>query len=151
MSESFQAALEKVDFGKYINQIQEELKKAIAEVGPGRNPQEAEAIQERLMTLIRKQSTEMAKEVGFLGNQAVVFMLSTSIISTAWVSFALRRETSDLSKSPEDRLAVMEMFDALELALGSVIRAASNYADRYTGPAVGTAASGEKPEKRGHT
>ncbi len=136
MSESFQSALERVNFGKYIDQIQEELKRAIAEMGPVKKPQNG-AIQERLMALVNKQTMEMAKEVGITGNQALIFMLSTSIISTAWVSFALKRETSDLSKSPEDRLATIEMLDALELALGRVIRAASDYADQYTGPAMG--------------
>jgi hypothetical protein len=131
--ESFQAALEKVNYGKYINQIQDELRRAIAEVGPGRTPGEAEAIQTRLQTLLRRQSKEIAKEIGFAGNQAIAFMIATSIISTAWVSFALRRETLDLSKSPEDRLATLEMFDALGIALGSVVQAGSDYADKYSG------------------
>jgi ATP phosphoribosyltransferase regulatory subunit HisZ len=137
MSDSFQSALEKVNFGKYIDQIQDELRRAIAEVGPGKTPGEVEAIQSRLQALLRKQSKEIAKEVGFAGNQAIVFMIATSIISTAWVSFALRRETLDLSKSPEDRLATMEMFDALDLALGNVVRAGSEYADTYTEKTAG--------------
>jgi len=135
VSESFKSALEKVDFGRYIDEIQEALRKAIAEVGPGRNPQEIEEVQQRLQALLRKQSTDLAKEAGLLGNQAMVFMLSSAIISTAWVSFALQRETSDLSKSPEDRLATIELFDALENALGSVIQAGAGYAERYAGPA----------------
>jgi len=78
---------------------------------------------------------ELAKEIGFLGNQAMVFMLSNSIISTAWVAFSLRREASDLSKSPEDRLAVLEMLDSLSNALADVIQEGINYGDRYGGPA----------------
>jgi hypothetical protein len=152
MSESFQAVLEKVNYGKYIDQIQEELKQAIADIGPGKTPGEIERIQERLQVLIRKQSKDLAKEVGFAGNQAIVFMIATSIISTAWVSFALRRETSDLTKSPEDRLATIEMFDALGIALGSVIRAASNYADTYPTQArggVSSTARSEEPSTEG--
>jgi hypothetical protein len=132
MSEPFESALGKVNFGKYIDQIQDELRRAIEEIGPGKTPGEAEAIQSRLQTLIRKQSKDLAKEVGFAGNQSIVFMITTAIISTAWVSFALRRETSNLSKSPEDRLAVMEMFDALTNALGNVVKAGSDYADTYS-------------------
>ncbi len=130
MSESFRAALEKVNYGKYISQIQEELKKILADVGPGRTPEQVEATQERLQALIRKQSKELARDVGLFGDHVMVFMTATSIISTAWVSYALRRETSDISKSPEDRLAMTEVFDSLQLALGKVIEASSAYADR---------------------
>ena len=148
MSESFQAVLEKVNYGKYIDQIQDELRRAIADIGPGRSPGEIERIQERIQALVRKQSKDLAKEIGLGGNQAIVFMIATSIISTAWVSFALRRETSDLSKSPEDRLVMIQMLDALGLALGSVIQAASNYADNYPVKAKGVplaAAPSEDP------
>ena len=133
MSESFQAALERINYGKYIDEIQEELRRSIADVGPGRTPQEVERIQERLHTVIRRQARGLAKEVGFQGNQAIIFMIANSIISTAWLAFALRRETSDLSKSPEDRLLVLDAFNALDIALANVVRAGSDYADRYTG------------------
>lgn len=137
MSETFQSAIGKVDFGKYIDQLQDELRRAIADIGPGRTQGEVEAIQARLQERIRKESMELAKEVGLLGNLPMVFMLANSIISTAWVSFTLRRETSDLAKSPEDRLALLEMFDSLAHALADVIQEGSNYADRYGAPADG--------------
>ena len=140
MSESFQSALGRVDLGKYIDQIQQELRRATADIGPGRTTGEVEAIQSRIQELIRKQSMELAREVGFRGDQAMVLMLSNSIISTAWVSFTLRQETSDLAKSPEDRLAVLEMFDALANTLADVILEGSNYADSY-----GEAARGASP------
>jgi len=136
LSESFQAALARVDLGKYIDQVQNELRRAIADIGPGRTPGEVEAIQARIQELIRRQSMELAREVGFLGNQSMVFMLSNSIISTAWVAFSLRREASDLSKSPEDRLAVIQMLDSLSSAMADLIQVGSDYADRYAGPGV---------------
>lgn len=138
MSESFQSRLGRVDYGKYVDQIQDELRRAIADIGPGRTQGEVEAIQARLQERIRKLSLELAREVDFLGNQAFVFMLSNSIISTAWVAFTLKRETSDISTSPEDRLALMEMFDALANALADVVQEGSNYADRY-GASAGAA------------
>jgi len=137
VSESFQSALRKIDYGKYIDEIQNELKRAMVDIGPGKTRGEVEAIQARLQECIRRQSMELARELGFLGDRVMVFMLSTSIISTAWVAFALRRETSDLAKSPEDRLALLEMFDALANALADVVQAGSGYADRYGGPAGG--------------
>jgi len=135
VSESFESALRKVDYAKYVDEIQNELKRAMVDIGPGRTRGEMEAIQARLQECIRRQSMELARELGFLGDRIMVFMLSNSIISTAWVAFALRRETSDLTKSPEDRLALLEMFDALANALADVVQAGSNYADRYGAPA----------------
>jgi len=138
MSESFRTALEKVNYAKYINQIQDELENTLAEVGPGRTPQQVEATQERLQALIRRQTKDLAKEVGFLGNHVMIFMTATAIISTAWVAFTLRRETSDMTKAPEDRLSTIEVYDALQLALGKVIEGASQYADRFPAQDKGT-------------
>jgi len=126
---SFPAAVEKVNYGKYIDQIQEELNSALAEVGPGNTPQQVEAIQQRLQELMRNQSADLAKELGVSGNHVLVFMTATALISIAWISFALKKETSDLSKSPEDRLEMMEMLDAFGSALGNVIVKAENHAD----------------------
>ena len=147
MSESFQSRLGRVDYGKYIDQIQDELKRAIADHGPGRTQGEIEAIQARIQECIRRQSLELAREVGSLGNQAFVFMLSNSIISTAWVAFTLKRETSDISTSPEDRLTLMEMFDALANALADVIQQGSEYADRY-GATMGAARQEGEPARK---
>ena len=129
MSASFSSAVEKVNYGKYIDELQEELKKSLSLVGPGKTPQEAEQTQFRLCELIRKQAKDLAKEAGFSGNHVLVFMTAASIITTAWVSFTLRRETSDLAKSPEDRLTLMEMLDSMDLALQKVIEAAERHAD----------------------
>jgi len=150
VSESFQSALAKVNLGKYITQIQDEFRRAIVDIGPGKTPGEVEAIQARIQELIRRQSMELAREVDFLGNQAMVFMLSNSIISTAWVAFSLRRESMDLSKSPEDRLAVTEMLDSLSNALADVIQEGNSFADTYGGPgAQGT--NPEGPERKPRT
>ena len=133
MSESFQRALEKLNYGKYVDAIQDELRGILSEVGPGRTPAQVEETQTRLQAVIRKLSKDLAKDVGLFGDHVMVFMTATAIITTAWVSFTLRRETSDLSKSPEDRLAMMEVLDALGLAFGKVVESATNYADRYPG------------------
>ena len=69
--------------------------------------------------------SQMDKPLVFI----LVFMTATAIISTAWISFALKKETSDMAKSPEDRLEIMEMLDALGSALGNVIVKAGNHAD----------------------
>jgi hypothetical protein len=129
MSESFPAAVARANYGRYIDEIQEELQKLFSEVGPGRTPQEVEATQNRLQELIRTQTRELAKEVGFSGNHVLVFMAATAMITTAWVSFTLRRETSDLTKSPEDRLALLDMLESFNNALGKVIEAGSHHAD----------------------
>ena len=147
MSDSFQSVVGGIDLAKYVDQIQDELRRAIADIGPGRTPGEVEAVQARLQDRIRLQSMELAKEAGFLGNQAMVFMLSNSIISTAWVAFSLRRETSDLAKSPEDRLALIEMLDALANALGDVVQEGINYADRYGAASQGAPQEGAQTKE----
>lgn len=149
MSESFESALEQVNYAKYIDEIQAELRRARDEIGPGRTPGEVEAIQGRLQVLFRRQAAQLAKEVGLLGNQMMVFMTAMSVLSTAWVSFALRRETTDLTKSPEDRLATLQMLDALQFALGKVIQAAGSYADRYQPAPAGPAPTSESDGTKG--
>ena len=131
MSESFRAAVEKVNYGRYIDQIQDELRTALSEVGPGRTPEQVEETQVKLQALMRRQVKDLAKEVGFLGNHVMVFMAASAIVSTAWVAFTLRRETSDMTRAPEDRLAMIEVYDALPLALQTVIEGATKYADRF--------------------
>jgi hypothetical protein len=147
MSESFETILSKVNYGKYIDEIQSELEKAVAEAGPARTPKDVERIQERLQAVIRRQSLQLAREAGFRGNHVMVFMTATSILATAWVSFALRRETLDLTKSPEDRLGTIEMLGALDLALGRVIEAAGDYADRYQPSPAGGPGAEKKDEE----
>jgi hypothetical protein len=148
MSESFRGALEKVDFTKYVGQIEEELERAIADIGPGRGPQQVEAIQARLQELMRRQATQLAREVGFFGNPVMVYMTATCILTTAWVSFTLRRMISDLSKAPEERLAITEMLDSLGLGLQGVIDSAIRVADTYQmpGPGQGGTTKAEKSE-----
>jgi len=129
MSLSFPAAVGQANLGKYIDEIQDELTKILSEVGPGRTAEEVETTQTRLQALIKKQTRELAKDVGLSGNHVLVFMTATAIISTAWVSFALRRETSDLSRSPEDRLALLDMLESLNLALERVVESSTRHAD----------------------
>jgi hypothetical protein len=129
MSESFSAAVGRANYGKYIDEIQDELRKTLEEVGSGKTPGEVDQTQTRLQELIKKQTRELSKEVGFSGDHVLVFMAANAIISTAWLSFALRRKTSDLSKSPEDRLALLEMLESLNLALQQVIDASVKHAD----------------------
>ncbi|MDA4123943.1 MAG: hypothetical protein OK438_00640 [Thaumarchaeota archaeon] len=129
MSEGFPAVTSRVDMKKYIDQIEEELRRVLIDIGPGKTPEEIEATQTRLQELIRRQTHSIAKEIGLTGSHVIVFMMASTIITTGWVAFALKRETLDLSKPPEDRLTLTDMLDALELALANVISAGSNYAD----------------------
>ncbi len=129
MSEAFSSAVGRVDFKKYIEQFEEELKKILTEVGPGKTPQEVETTQTRLQALIRKQAQSISKELGLAGSHVLVFMTASTVLTAAWLSFSLRKETLDLSKSFEDRFTLTDMLNALEHALANVIAASSNYAD----------------------
>jgi hypothetical protein len=127
MSESFPGLIGKVNYAKYIDEIQEEIRRISAY--PMKSPQDVESAEKILQDLIRRQSAEISREMGLAGSQIFVFMLSVALISTAWVSYTLRRETSDLSKSPEDRLALIDMFESMNIALENVINEASRHAD----------------------
>jgi hypothetical protein len=130
MSEAFPAAVARVDYRKYIDELESEIKRIVSDVGPGKTPEQIEVTQSRIQELIRSQVKQLARELGLSGNHILVFMAASTILTTAWMAYALRRETSDLSKSPEDRLALTDMLTALDLALANVIAAASNYADQ---------------------
>ena len=129
MSESFPAAVGRANYGKYIDQLQEELKKIVQEIGPGKTPGEVDRIQVRIQELFRQQAKELSNEIGFAGNHVLAFMTSTAILATAWVSFYLRRVSSDLSKSPEDRLALLSMLESMNLALEKVVEESVKHAD----------------------
>lgn len=146
MSESFEAVLGKVNYGRYIDKIQDELKQLQADTASRRSATDAETYQESVQSLIRKEAMTLAKEVGLQGNPVMVYLMATSIVATAWVAFTLKREASDLTKSPEDRLATMEMLDALGLALGAVVDSATNYADRYAEKPKGSDSTREQAD-----
>ena len=129
MSETLPTVLARIDLKKYIDQMEDELKKTLEQAGPGKTPQEKEQTRSSLQALIRSQADSLAKELGLSGSHVLVFMIASTILTTAWVSFALRRETLDLSKTFEDRLTLTDMLNALELALSGAIATGSNYAD----------------------
>ena len=129
MSEAFSAAVGRTSYNKYIDELEAEMKRILDDVGPGKTPEQIDVSHSRIQDLIRKQTKQLAKEIGLAGDHVLVFMAASTILTTAWMAFALRREASDLSKSPEDRLALQDMLNSFELALAQVIATASNYAD----------------------
>jgi hypothetical protein len=131
LSEAFPTAVGRLELKKYIDQIQDELTKIATEVGPGKTPQEIEHAQERLQTLLRKQAQQIAREMGVEGNHMFLFMVASSILSTAWASFYIKRQMNDLSRSFEERLALTDMLNSLQLALGNVITESTGYAEVY--------------------
>ena len=131
MSEAFPNAVGRLELKKYIDQIQDELTSIVTEVGPGKTADEVERTRERLQGLIRKQSNQIAKEIGLAGNHVLVFMISSTIVTAAWASFYIKRQMNDLTKSFEERLALTDMLNSLQLALGNVIEAGTNYAEVY--------------------
>ena len=147
MSESFESVLGRVNYAKYIKQIQDELSHIQPSVPTGKNGPDPAVFLERLQSLFRTQTKELAKEVGLTGSPVMVYMIATSILATAWVAFALRREASDLSKSPEDRLGTIQVLDSLGLALDRVIDSASSYADAY--PSASSMAAEEESGSQG--
>ncbi len=131
MSQPLHATIGNVDFKRYIDELEEEMKKVLAEVGPGKNQGQIDAGQARIQELLRKQAMEVAKRMQVSGSYVFVSMLGMSMLTTAWISFALKRGEIDMSRSFDDRIALTEMLDSLELALSKAIAAGSDAAEMY--------------------
>jgi hypothetical protein len=131
MSEALPKAVDRLDVKKYIDQMQAELKKIAREVGPGKTPEEVEEAQTRFQSLLREQSQEIAKELGLTGNHIFVFMVASTLLTTAWTSFYIRTQMDDISKPFEERIILTDMLNSLELALGNAISAGTKCAEMY--------------------
>jgi len=131
LSETFDVALQRVDLNKYIDEIEGELKKVSKEVGPGNTEAEIEAGKKRIEDLIRKQAAALGKETGTGGNYVFVYMLMSSVLTTAWTSFAIKRGMLDLQRPFEDRLRLEELLGSLGVALSGVISKSAEHADMY--------------------
>lgn len=115
---------------KYVDQIEAELKQIRAEASASKAPQDSEEATKRLQQVLRRQAGVIATELGLSGDEFLVFMASTAVLTTAWLSYSLRREISELSKSPEERIALTEMLDSLGLALERTIESGISCADQ---------------------
>lgn len=146
MSESLEGVLGRVSYGKHLDKIQNELKTILSEMGPGKSAKDAGIYVDRIQSVFKSETEALAKELGLQGNPVMVYMVATSVLSTAWVAFALRREASDLSKSPEDRLSTIEMLDGLGNALSAVVNSASSYADGYPQAGATAAQQGQQDD-----
>jgi hypothetical protein len=60
-----------------------------------------------------------------------VFMLMSSILTTAWTSFAIKRGIIDMGRPFEERLKLEELLGSLGLVLSDVVSRSSEYADMY--------------------
>jgi len=131
LSDAFDVSLGKVDLQKYVDELQDELTKILKEVGPGKTEAETEAGKKRLEDLLRKQAVSLAKETGFRGNYVFVFMLMSSILTTAFTSFTIRRIMNDMSKPFEERIRLEELLSSLPVVLSGVVSRSAEHADMY--------------------
>ena len=131
MSEAFPSAVGRLQVSKYIDQIQDELAKIAKEIGPGKSQKEIDDAQARIQILLRKQSQQIAKEIGISGNHVFLFMIGSTILTTAWASFYIKMQMEDISKSVEERLALTDMLSSLYLALENIIASSTSYAEIY--------------------
>jgi hypothetical protein len=131
LSDAFDVSLGKVSLSKYVDELQDELSKIFKEVGPGKTEAETEAGKKRIEDLLRKQAASLAKETGVVGNYALVFMLMSSILMTAWTSFTIKRTMIDTTRPFEERLRLEELLSGLPVALSGVITRSAEHADMY--------------------
>lgn len=135
MSDAFDVSLGKVDLSKYVDELADELTRIVKEVGPGKTEAEVQAgkkrIEGRIEDLLGRQAASLAKETGVVGNYALVFMLMSSILMTAWTSFTIKRTLLDTTRPFEERLRLEELLSNLPVALSQAISRSAEHADMY--------------------
>lgn len=131
MSEALDSSLERVDLSKYIDQLEEEFAKIPKEVGQGKAAAEFEEGKKRIETLLLKQTAELAEEVGVRGNRVLVFMLMSSVLTTAWTAFEIKRGMIDMTRPFEERLRLEELLSSLGVVLSKVVTKSAEHADMY--------------------
>ena len=131
MSEGLDRSIGRVDLTKYIDQMEEEIAKMLKDMGQGKTEVEMDAGKRRIEELMRKQSLSLAQETGIRGSYMFVHLLMTSILSTAWVSFALKRGMIDMGRPFEERLRFEELLSSLGNVLNEVVTKSAEHADMY--------------------
>jgi len=131
LSEALESSLEKVDLMKYVDQLEEEFAKMSKEVGQGKSEADIEEGKKRIDGILRKQTTDLAKEVGVRGNPVFVFMLMSSVLTTAWTAFGIKRGMIDMSRPFEERLRLEELLASLGVILSKVVTKSAEHADMY--------------------
>ena len=131
MSEAFDTLMKRIDLDKYIDQIEEELKNIMRDAGPTRSDTEIDAGKRRLQDLLRRQTSSLAKETGVGGNYLFVFMLMSSVLTTGWTAFALKRGILDMNKAFDERLRLEELLSSVGNVLEDVIARTTTHADMY--------------------
>jgi hypothetical protein len=131
LSDAFDVSLGKVNLAEYVDELQDLLSKILKEGGPVKTEAEMEAGKRRIEDLLTKQAASLAKETGVVGNYALVFMLMSSILTTAWTSFTIKRTMIDTTRSFEERLRLEELLSSLPVALSGVISRSAEHADMY--------------------
>jgi hypothetical protein len=131
LSEGLDRSIGRVDLTKYIDQMEEEIAKMLKDMGQGKTEVEMDAGKRRIEELMRKQSLSLAQETGIRGSYMFVHLLMTSILSTAWVSFALKRGMIDMGRPFEERLRFEELLSSLGNVLNEVVTKSAEHADMY--------------------
>ena len=116
---------------KYVDQLEEEFAKMSKEVGQGKSEADMEEGKKRIDGILRKQTTDLAKEVGVRGNPVFVFMLMSSVLTTAWTAFGIKRGMIDMSRPFEERLRLEELLASLGVILSKVVTKSAEHADMY--------------------
>jgi len=131
LSEALESSLEKVDLMKYVDQLEEEFAKIAKEMSLGKTEADIEEGKKRIDGVLTKQATSLAKEVGVRGNPVFVFMLMSSVLTTAWTAFEIKRGMIDMNRPFEERLRLEELLASLGVILSKVATKSAEHADMY--------------------
>ena len=113
-----------------MDEIQVEVAR-ISKEGRPKTDNEWELELGRLQALLRDQSRRLATQLGMAGDPAMLFMLTSGIISVAWAAFAVRRASVDPNRPFDQRLDMVQLMDGMGNGIAAVVAKVSAYADLY--------------------
>ena len=122
---------ERIDFRKYIDEIQNTIAETAREVGIGKTKRERWRGKRRLARKIMDLSERLAAELGMGGDYNIVYMLTTGMITSAWATFILKAKSLDKRRPPEYRVAMRRMVEDMADAYDEILRQAVDYGKIY--------------------
>lgn len=132
MSEELnQLCLNRIDFKKYIDEIQAEIGITVKEVGIGSTEDEKEKGRDRLQAKLKILSQRLASELGLVGDYNIIFMLTLSMITTAWATFILKAKSLDQRRPAPERSVMGKMVECMSNSFKEIIAQAISYGEIY--------------------
>jgi hypothetical protein len=121
MAETTSQLAARFDARRQIEEMHGEARRILLDVEQGKTEKDIELAEARLQSLIRKYAEQITKSVYVSPDHMLAMMTIAAMLTTAWVSFVMRKESVYVSKAYEDRLTLTDVLDALDVAINEII------------------------------